>query len=99
MTEQTDLDRFLAAWASDVRLPATEVDSIRRQILAEPRAEQTDGDIAHSPHPERRQPPPQAAPPTSLPPRWWQTFSLQVADIVVGAQRQPAMASPLVLLG
>jgi hypothetical protein len=92
MTEPTDVDILLAAWASGIRLPAEDADSIRRRILAEPPS-----DPNATPGPKRRPSrslPRQNLGPGGLPPGWWQTFALQVADVVVNAHRPPAALTP-----
>ena len=37
MTDTTDLDHLLAAWADEQRLDATAAEAVRHAILAEPR--------------------------------------------------------------
>jgi hypothetical protein len=101
MNEPNHLDDLLAAWAAGLRLQPAELSEMRQAILAEVTESSTYGPTT-TPDPgsdartlPSTTPPVPNTPTTStggLPATWWQTFAVQVAGVVVQANRPPALA-------
>ncbi|MEQ7123831.1 hypothetical protein ABN034_04850 [Actinopolymorpha sp. B11F2] len=99
MNEASPLDDLLAVWSSALRLRPAELEEIRQAILADPYGASAHGPTSTSPPTHVSTPasdptPPPTAP-GALPTSWWQTFAVQVAGVVVQANRPPALAGLL----